>query len=146
MKEIAPLRLRISGNLIRELGEESVSNANVALMELIKNAYDAEAKCVTVSVKDGSAPSKARLVIEDNGMGMGYQDITEKWAVIASPHKRVEQTSPNMKRILVGAKGIGRLAAESLGAKTVMSCQKKGGTKGHRVEFNWDCYPNWCNY
>lgn len=137
-EKITPFRFKISGNLIKELGEESISNPNVAILELIKNAYDAEAPKVEIDLIDINT-SDAKIMITDTGEGMSYDELENKWMVIASPHKSdIKKTDGG--RIPVGAKGIGRLASESLGAKTVLTSYPKGETSGYEVHFDWGEY------
>ena len=138
-EKITPFRFKISGNLIKELGEESISNPNVAVLELIKNAYDADAPKVEIDIVDINNPEDAKIIISDNGEGMNYDDLENKWMIIASPHKySVKKTNRN--RIPVGAKGIGRLASESLGRKTILTSYPKGETNGYEIHFDWDEY------
>lgn len=138
-EKITPFRFKISGNLIKELGEESISNPNVAILELLKNAYDADATKVEIDLIDINMASNAKIVINDNGDGMNSDDINNKWMLIASPHKsEIEET--DRERIPVGAKGIGRLASESLGRKTILASCPKGETSGYEIHFEWDKY------
>ncbi|MGB8656765.1 MAG: ATP-binding protein [Candidatus Zixiibacteriota bacterium] len=138
-EKIAPFRFKISGNLIRELGEESISNPNVAILELIRNAYDADATKVEISIVSRNSPDDAKIVVSDNGIGMTYGDLENKWMIIASPHKSVV-TKTSLGRIPVGAKGIGRLASESLGKKTVLRSCPKGESNGYEIHYNWEEY------
>ena len=134
-----PFRFSISGNLIKELGEESISNPNVAVLELIKNAYDAIATKVEVDIIDINSPEEAKIMISDNGEGMNYDDLNNKWMSIASPHKSsVKKTGAD--RIPVGAKGIGRLASESLGKTTILTSRPKNESKGYEIVFDWEKY------
>lgn len=141
-EKISPLRFKISANIIKEFGEESLSNPNVAIIELIKNAYDADAQKVEIDLIDINT-TDAKIVISDNGNGMSYDELENKWMVIASPHKSdIKKT--DTKRIPVGAKGIGRLASESLGTKTILSSYPNSETSGYEVHFDWEEYrkPN----
>jgi len=140
-EKITPFRFRISGNLIKELGEESISNPNVAILELIKNAYDADATKTEIDIVDINNPEEAKIIISDNGGGMNYDDLDNKWMYIASPHKSVVKRT-KADRIPVGAKGIGRLASESLGKKTILISQPKGESKGYEIHFDWEKYRN----
>ena len=137
-KEIS-FRFKVSGNIIKRFGEESISNKNVAILELIKNSYDAGAKKVEVFLKNETIPEYAELIISDDGDGMSNEDLENKWMNIASSHKKEEPIKKN-SRILVGEKGIGRLSAQSLGNKTILISKPKGESRGYNIFFDWDKY------
>lgn len=138
-EKITPFRFKISGNLIKELGEESISNPNVAILELVKNAYDANAEKVEIDITAINNPDNAKLIISDDGEGMNYDEIENKWMVIASPHKS-KITKTQKDRIPVGAKGIGRLASESLGKKTILTSFPDRELDGYEIHFDWEKY------
>jgi signal transduction histidine kinase len=99
------------GRLLQELGERLVASPEVALVELIKNAYDADSPSCEVAV----AESGKTLVISDKGHGMTFGDFVGKWMRIATTSKIGERVSPKFRRRLTGAKGIGRFAVRFLG-------------------------------
>ena len=84
-----PLNFRFSGKLARLLGRESVSSDTAALFELVKNGYDADAPKVTVTFENLVANNgkNARIVVEDTGDGMTYDDIVDKWMVVGTYSK-----------------------------------------------------------
>jgi hypothetical protein len=138
-EKITPFRFKVSGNLIKELGEESISNPNSAVLELIKNAHDADATKVEIDIVDLNKPVDSKIVISDNGKGMNYNELENKWMNIASPHKSsVKKTKKG--RIPVGAKGIGRLASESLGRRTTLYSNPENETSGYEIHFKWEDY------
>src|ERR1035441_22488 len=93
---------KTEGRLLQELGERLVASPEVALVELIKNSYDADsASCEVKLAADGKA-----LVISDSGHGMTFQEFVGRWMHIASPGKLQEQVSRAYGRRLTGAKGI----------------------------------------
>lgn len=97
------------GRLLQELGERLVASPEVALVELIKNAYDADSALCEVRLdEDGKA-----LVIADQGHGMTFEEFVTKWMRIAATRK--EQYSRIYRRRVTGAKGIGRFAVRYLG-------------------------------
>ena len=100
------------GRLLQELGERLVASAEVAIVELIKNSYDANAvEC------DVYATSDNKLVIKDDGHGITLDEFNSKWMRIASGFKKEAQYSRDFERKLTGAKGIGRFAVRFLGKK-----------------------------
>jgi hypothetical protein len=102
------------GRLLQELGERLVASPEVAVVELIKNAYDADAPECNVSL------TKNSLNIIDYGHGMTLDDFKNKWMKIASGAKEEDQYSPTYNRKLTGAKGIGRFAVRFLGKHLVL--------------------------
>ncbi len=136
---VEPLRFDVSGNLIRKFGRESISNKNVAILELIKNSYDAgaakmEIDCSSVNTKD------AIISVSDNGDGMDYQDLKNKWMRIANPFK--SKKLKNGERTFIGEKGIGRLSAESLGKVATLFSLPKGKDTGYKIVFDWNKYQD----
>jgi signal transduction histidine kinase len=107
------------------LGADLVTNDVVALIELVKNSYDAFARNVWLRFgenKDGSF-----IEIEDDGCGMSRKTIEEVWCLVATPFKQEHQYSDDEKqRRVSGEKGLGRLSAARLGAGLLMKTQAKG--------------------
>jgi signal transduction histidine kinase len=99
------------GRLLQEFGERLVASPQVALVELIKNSYDADASSCQVRLED----SDTALVVADDGYGMNLDEFIRKWMRIATRSKVEERLSRIYKRRLTGAKGIGRFAVRSLG-------------------------------
>jgi hypothetical protein len=136
--EEIPYRFKVSGNLIKKLGEESIANKNIAVLELIKNSYDAKATKVDVCLENINTKD-AKIVIIDNGEGMTNTDLENKWLNIATSNK-VEKKSLNGERIPVGEKGIGRLSSESLGKETTLITKPKNESFGYKIIFDWTKY------
>jgi hypothetical protein len=105
------LPFQAEGRLLQELGERLVANPQVALVELIKNSYDADAASCQVRLEEDGAA----LVVADDGHGMNLDEFKGKWMRIATRSKAEERLSRSYKRRLTGAKGIGRFAVRSLG-------------------------------
>jgi signal transduction histidine kinase len=99
------------GRLLQELGERLVASPEVALVELIKNSYDADSPSCEVRLNDGGKT----LVISDEGHGMTFDEFASKWMRIATASKVSERVSRVYRRRLTGAKGIGRFAVRYLG-------------------------------
>ena len=97
------------GRLLQELGERLVARADVALMELIKNSYDADAGTCAVVSSDQS------IEIRDDGHGMTEQEFLSRWMRIATARKQQRRQSRLFKRTVTGSKGIGRFAVRFLG-------------------------------
>jgi Histidine kinase-, DNA gyrase B-, and HSP90-like ATPase len=105
------LPFSVDAALLRELGERLVGRPHIALAELIKNAYDADATHVELTVEPD------HLLVSDDGHGMTEAAFRDRWMRVGSPHKEEERFSPKLKRPMTGSKGIGRLSAQFLGTE-----------------------------
>ncbi len=108
-------KFTVDTHLFKELGELLVGRDSTALVELIKNSYDADATEVTVWGENLDKPNRGRILITDNGIGMTPETFENGFLRIASRIKEEgTRRSPCYKRRYTGAKGIGRLAAQKL--------------------------------
>lgn len=98
----------VDAELLRELGASLVGRPHIALAEVIKNSYDADATRVEIDF------SEEAITVVDNGHGMSENDFVTRWMRVGTTHKRDEQTSPWLHRTLTGSKGVGRLAVQLL--------------------------------
>lgn len=98
----------VDAELFRELGEHLVGQPHIALAELIKNSYDADATEVAIRFTED------RIVIADNGHGMDDTAFKNFWMRVGSRHKERDRFSPMLGRPMTGSKGIGRLAVQFL--------------------------------
>jgi signal transduction histidine kinase len=125
------------GRLLQELGERLVASPEVALVELIKNAYDADSPSCEVAL---TGQGKA-LVVADRGHGMTFDDFVGKWMRIATASKTEERLSRTFRRRLTGAKGIGRFAVRYLGDQltliTVAEDPKRRLRTRLTAKFDW---------
>lgn len=133
----ATASFQTQGRLLQELGERLVAKTDVALMELIKNAYDADASQCRVTF------DSRQVEIDDNGHGMTEEEFLKNWMQIATPDKQRERRSRLHKRAVTGSKGIGRFAVRFLGRslrlETVANVQgKEGERKLLCVTFDWE--------
>ena len=111
MPELQTINFTVDSELLRELGERLVGRQYIALAELVKNSFDADATRVEVRINDDS------IEVSDNGHGMTADDFANRWMRVGSPHKVHEMTSPVLKRRLTGSKGVGRLAVQFLASE-----------------------------
>jgi len=119
------------------LGEQLLKNERIALVELIKNAYDADADRVDVEFqgfgKEMKTAPKSRIVVRDNGCGMALETIRTAWMNPATPAKYVEKLrgkrrTPKKKRVVQGEKGIGRFAVLKLARRITVITKPSGAT------------------
>lgn len=136
-KPVEPLRFDVSGNLIRKFGRESISNKNIAILELIKNSYDAKAEKIEIDFSSINT-KEGVIAVSDNGDGMDYSDLKNKWMRIANPFK--SKKVKNGDRAFIGEKGIGRLSAESLAKTVTLFSLPKERDTGYKIIFDWDKY------
>ena len=142
-------RFTVDTHLFRELGELLVGRESTALVELIKNAYDADATHVTVHGESLHDPKLGRIVISDNGVGMTLQEFEDGFLRIASRIKEQgRRTSIRFNRRFTGAKGIGRLAAHKLARfvriYSVPSREKNGFDRvAVNATIDWDIVENY---
>lgn len=136
------LRWRFDVNTFRLIGRELITDRITAVYELVKNCYDANATKVEVIFENISSNSDdARIIIVDNGCGMSFEDIQDKWMVVGTASKRKDLYSPKpFHRRFVGEKGIGRFAVDKLGGKVSISTKKIGEKEGLTVDIDWDMY------
>ncbi|MGM1019052.1 MAG: sensor histidine kinase [Bacillota bacterium] len=114
------LKYIIEDSTIAELlGVQNFTNKESAILELVKNAFDAQATKLDILFKN------SELVIKDNGIGMNADDIRQHWMHIGKSDKDYEiKDKNNKKRILSGSKGIGRFALSRLGSDVKLYSQK----------------------
>ncbi len=128
---------RVSPRTMQMLGRENISSPTIAVLELVKNAYDADATKVVVRFL-GASTEVGYIEIVDDGEGMNLADLTDKWLVISTNNKR--QTPQTRKgRVKVGEKGIGRIAMNRLGNKAIITTYQQHG-KGLQLELDWQKY------
>lgn len=102
------LSFTVASALLRELGERLVGQPHIALAELVKNAYDADAERVEIRIE------RDRIEVRDNGHGMDPAEFEHFWMRIGSAHKLEQPFSRRLRRPMTGSKGVGRLAVQFL--------------------------------
>ena len=143
----------IDATVVKRLGEELISDEVSAIMELVKNSYDADAAWVkiTINTKDAVpadmvyAGTTGYITLEDNGDGMTYQDITDKWLMISFSDKRnmkaLKLTTPK-GRVPLGDKGVGRLSTQRLGQKLELISGVEGSKEWQHLAFDWNDFES----
>jgi signal transduction histidine kinase len=130
------VRFSVDAGIISRLGQELVARQETALGELIKNAYDADAREVELTFENAVKPG-GRLEIVDDGLGMDRDELIDGFMRLSSSEKVREPISPRYKRRRAGRKGIGRFAVERLGAKVQIVTQTKAGSTALKVAIDW---------
>jgi signal transduction histidine kinase len=136
-----PLHFDVSAGLKRVIGRDLITNEEVAVFELVKNAFDARASNVQIRFEEQS------IWIVDNGDGMTFEDLTEKWLYVAHSSKRgrVAETFREgiaERRHYAGSKGIGRFSSDGLGPALVLQTRPKDVPAGtvHRLTVDWQAF------
>lgn len=136
------LKWRFDVSTFRLIGRDLITDRVTALFELIKNSYDANATEVTIVFSNVSGTgAESSISISDNGIGMSFEDIRDKWMVIGTSSKRRSPLSPKpFERKCVGEKGIGRFAVDKLGDRLCITTKKEGEDNWLSVNINWRHY------
>lgn len=135
-----PKTFTVDAKAILTLGRNSIKDHTTAVVELIKNAYDADADCVElVLLTNGEdAPS---IRIADNGHGMTEAELENSWLRIGYSEKTEKKRTETFKRRKTGEKGIGRLSADRLGAKLRLRTRARGSPPTG-VAVDWDRFDS----
>jgi len=139
------LAFSVDSQLLGELGERLVTRNYIALAELVKNSYDADATTIEVSFRGGRKGkddlAESEITLSDDGHGMSFQQVRDYWMRIATPYKIREPVSPFFGRRKTGNKGLGRFACRRLGRKLVLDSRARvTGTEElewTQVIFDW---------
>ena len=111
------LPFRPRARLLQLLGDELIGSPRLAIFELVKNAYDADAGLVRVALENIARPN-ASIVVEDDGDGMTLETIRDIWLVPGHDHRAQQRAAlrrTHRGRLPLGEKGLGRFAAHKLG-------------------------------
>lgn len=126
------LKFKVSSALKDIIGRDLITDDFIAVFELVKNAYDAHATRVEITFNKLHT-SEGEIIISDNGKGMNYNDIINKWLFVAYSAKKSGVEDDNFdyrdeiysKRTFAGAKGIGRFSCDRLGKELILETTKK---------------------
>lgn len=127
--KVQKLPFQPSARLMVLLGNQLIRDAGIAVFELVKNAYDADATECTVELENINQASGAAIVVEDNGSGMDLATVTGQWLRPGTAN-RLQQRQKALSgpsrtrrfaRLPLGEKGVGRFAAHKLGNLVTMT-------------------------
>jgi signal transduction histidine kinase len=136
------LKFNVSSGLKSILGNQLITNEEVAIFELIKNSFDADATQIELYF------GKDRIVISDNGKGMTFQEIKEKWLFVAYSEKKEANENPNFRdeiskrKFYAGSKGIGRFSADRLGKSIQLQTRSlnEPNSPVNQIKVDWDAF------
>ncbi|EAQ49766.1 MULTISPECIES: sensor histidine kinase [Leeuwenhoekiella] len=135
MSDDLTYKIRPAARLIHTIGSDLIGDSYAALVELVKNSYDADATKVDIVFKYTEIDNEQALIIsiKDDGHGMDFDTVINKWLVPATNDKLKRKVSKNGSRTLQGRKGIGRFAASILGQEMTLSTVDANGEKSEAV-------------
>ena len=149
MNQEKKLKIRPYARLLTMLGEQLIRNERIALIELIKNSYDADADWVKITFQNFGdnyvIKQNSKIIIEDNGCGMSQEIIEKQWMNPATPEKKKRKSikdTTDKGRIIQGEKGIGRFAVLKLGRKIDIFSKTKFDEKEHHICYDFSSYDD----
>lgn len=135
MSESGTYKIRPAGRLLLSIGRDLIRNVHSAVLELVKNAYDADAPCVKITINAEQEKKRVKIVVEDEGHGMTLDTVINKWMVPATDDKNERKRSPK-GRIMQGRKGVGRFASAVLGNDLFLETVQAGHQSSVYLEWN----------
>lgn len=147
--EIQPTRLyfRPYARLLTMLGDQLIKNERIALVEIIKNSYDADASWVTITFAGFGDHYEllpdSKIVIEDDGVGMTKDILENHWVNPATPLKKINKTTQPItakRRRIQGEKGIGRFALLKLGRTVTLTTRPENSLREFVLQFDFSPY------
>ncbi len=144
------LKIRPYARLLTMLGDQLIKNEQIALIELIKNAYDADADWVKMSFENFGNNlellANSKIIIEDNGEGMSLKTIEKSWMNPATPNRFVKKgeskKTKKKKRIIQGEKGIGRFSILKLGKNILITTRPENSEVEFEIDYDLSAYDN----
>jgi anti-sigma regulatory factor (Ser/Thr protein kinase) len=130
---------RPRARLLQLLGDQLIGTPKLAVFELVKNAYDADASVVSVEI-NGLRTDNPKIIVQDDGQGMSPDTVKNVWLVPGDDHREQQRNaavrSPKYGRLPLGEKGLGRFAVHKLGDRISM-VTRAAGQKECIVQIDW---------
>ncbi len=129
------------------LGEQLITDEIAAVSELVKNSYDADAEEVKVSLLNVSDSEVGQIVVKDKGNGMSLDTVLSSWLELGTLYKargadQKARFSEFKKRVLLGEKGLGRLAVHKLGHVTELVTRRVGENVETKLTIDWTSFEH----
>ncbi|WP_299531819.1 ATP-binding protein [Ulvibacterium sp.] len=135
------VKFRPRARLLKQLGDQLIKNESIALIELVKNSYDADASKVDIYMENVDSDEKGVIIIEDDGFGMSAKIVEDVWMEPGSDFKSKKfdrkEVTPKYKRLPIGEKGIGRFGVHKLGNHIEMTTKMEDNPEVV-VRINWE--------
>lgn len=136
MQQLAELHFDTHAHMKSVIGQDMITDDNVAVTELVKNSLDADASEIVVSFRVADREDEhAEIRILDNGVGMSMEDIERKWLNLAFSSKK-----NGGSRFYAGSKGIGRFSSDRLGRDLLMYTRRAGARKIIKIVVDWESF------
>jgi len=139
------LQFKPKARIILQLGDQLIRSESIALLEIIKNSYDACATKVTIRMKNVNSTDSGEIHIEDNGSGMDFKLIRDVWLHPRTTHKKNliddESYESPCNRLPLGEKGIGRFGVHKLGEQ-IQLISKTAESKEAHLNIDWSDFNN----
>lgn len=136
------LNFKVSSGLKNIIGRDLIINDTVAIFELVKNSFDADAKKVQLYFDN------ERIIIIDDGHGMTHEDLLNKWLFVAYSEKKIENQSIDYRhnvnnKIYAGSKGVGRFSCDRLGKSLKLQTIHKSNLNHNEIlDIEWDKFES----
>ena len=121
-------KIKPAGRHLLTIGRDLIQDSNAAVVELVKNAYDADSPDVQIEFTVSALRSGFSIIIADHGHGMSRDDVVNRWMVPSTQDKFDRRKSP-AGRTMQGSKGVGRYAASILGTDLLLETTTSEGEK-----------------
>jgi signal transduction histidine kinase len=131
---------RFAPDILRRLGEELNPSIDQGVLELVKNAYDADARHCSVHIGAG-VRGEGLITVSDDGDGLTERGIIDGWLVLGRSRKLTSRRT-RLGRIPAGNKGLGRLAALRLGRSAMLVTRPRDAEIELTVSIEWDRYDH----
>ncbi len=128
MEESGVYKIRPAGRHILTIGRDLIQDQYAAIVELVKNAYDADSPNVEITFEVSLNRQELIITVADHGHGMSRDTVINKWLVPSTDDKLIRRVSPK-GRTMQGRKGIGRYAASILGDDLLLESITENGEK-----------------
>lgn len=136
MNQSGSYKIRPAGRLVLTIGRDLIQDVHAAVVELVKNAYDADSPDVEIKFEGMPDLAGYSVTISDHGHGMSREDVIAKWMVPSTSDKLERRTSPS-GRVMQGRKGVGRYATSVLGNTLLLETVTEN-LEETKVLIEWD--------
>jgi signal transduction histidine kinase len=139
-------QLKPRARILRTFGDELISSETVAVIELVKNSYDADATRVLVRFTGPLEVGKGSIDVVDDGHGMSTDTVTSVWMEPATRFRASERRSEERDRRVLGEKGIGRFAASRLADRLMLATRREDAEFETTALFDWSQFDDEDSY
>jgi anti-sigma regulatory factor (Ser/Thr protein kinase) len=138
--KVISVKFKPRARLLLQLGDQLIKNESIALVELVKNSYDADANKVDIYMENIDDPENGIIIIEDDGFGMSPEIVENVWLEPGSDFKslliKYNKPTPKYNRLPIGEKGIGRFGVHKLGGIIELTTKAKDCDEVY-VKIDW---------